>query len=136
MVKKYIRNMIQIFSMVFTCVLLVNFLYGKVLTNSFVSSVCFVALVSAVLSIVFYDIAPFTKLNSILVQVIYVFSILGAIDFILVKEFGQQLEMNALIGNLVLILIIYGIVRWVAFTEDKKEADEINRVLKKMRGGK
>lgn len=136
MVKKYIKNMIQIFSMVFTCVLLVNFLSGKVLTNSFVTSVCFVALVSAVLSIVFYDIAPFTKLNSILVQVVYVCSILGAIDFILVKEFGQQLGMNALIGNLVLILIIYGIVRWVAFTEDQKEADEINRVLKKMRGGK
>ncbi|MHC5228286.1 hypothetical protein ACYSNW_08420 [Enterococcus sp. LJL99] len=135
MVKKYVRNVIQIFSMVFTFVVLVNFLFGKGLTSSFVTSVCFVALVSAVLSILFYDISPFTKINPFLVQIIYVLCIIITVDVVLIRANGHQLGVSALIGNLLLILSIYGVVRWVAFAEDKKEADKINQALKKMREG-
>lgn len=134
-IKKYFKNSIQVFAMITSLVILVNLFLGNQLTNGILWSIIGVALLSALLTFILYDFPPFNRLSPMVAEIVYLLLVLVSLNFFYFL-IGSKITIALVLGNAILVGIIYLIIRWVSYSEDKKEAEKINQALKNMREGK
>ncbi|WP_207696157.1 hypothetical protein DOK67_0000640 [Enterococcus sp. DIV0212c] len=126
----YLKNAFRLTSMIFTILVVVNLVINKAVLFTMIEFVLFVSVVSGALLFLVDDREIYSNRRMIINQILYI-SIIFTLIIIGNYLFDWELGVNGLVRNLFLILLIFFFIKFIMYSNDKKEAQEMNRYIQK-----
>lgn len=129
MMKSYIKNSCVIFSIVFSVLTLIHFFRGKELAVDVVWPFIYISFFSAMMTFLLRDNEQISNRRVMINQLIY----LGSIMIMVVGIsyfFRWEVSVFSVSMNLIVVIGIYVLVKYLLFTEDNKDAQKMNEALK------
>lgn len=127
--RSFIKNRCIMFCIIFSVLVLIHFFRGGELSNDVVYSFIFVSFFSSVMSFVLKDNEKFRARRVMIYQLIYLCIIMVTIVGISCL-LGWKQSFSTVGINFIIVMGIYLLIKYLQFTEDKKEAEGINTALK------
>ncbi|MBO0440780.1 DUF3021 domain-containing protein [Candidatus Enterococcus ikei] len=126
----YLKNAFRLTSMIFTILVVVNLVVNKAVLFTTIEFMLFVSVVSGALLFLVDDREVYSNRRMIINQILYI-SIIFTLIIIGNYLFDWELGVNGLVRNLFLILLIFFFIKFIMYSNDKKEAQEMNRYIQK-----
>ncbi|MEI5993611.1 DUF3021 domain-containing protein [Candidatus Enterococcus mansonii] len=130
----YLKQAFRLTSMVFTIQVVMNLLLNKAILFNIIEFSLFVSIVSGLLLFLVEDRETYSNQRMIVNQFIYIGIIFMMIiigDFF----FSWELGVKGLVSNFIIVLLIFFFIKFIMFSNDKKEADEMNQYIQKKKKG-
>ncbi len=128
----YFKSVFRLSSMIFTLLVLVNLAINKQTLFEIIEYMLIVSLISGLLRFIIEDKETYSNRRIILNQLLYI----GLIFLqIIIGDiwYGWNLGMIGLIQNFGITLLIYAFIKFFIYSNDKKEAAEINQLIQRKR---
>ena len=128
----YFKSVFRLSSMIFTLLVLVNLAINKQTLFEIIEYMLIVSLISGLLRFIIEDKETYSTRRIILNQLLYI----GVIFLqIIIGDiwYGWNLGMIGLIQNFGITLLIYAFIKFFIYSNDKKEAAEINQLIQRKR---
>lgn len=126
----YFKSVFRLSSMIFTLLVLVNLAINKQTLFEIIEYMLIVSLISGLLRFIIEDKETYSNRRIILNQLLYI----GLIFLqIIIGDiwYGWNLGMIGLIQNFGITLLIYAFIKFFIYSNDKKEAAEINQLIQR-----
>lgn len=128
----YFKSVFRLSSMIFTLLVLVNLAINKQTLFEIREYMLIVSLISGLLRFIIEDKETYSNRRIILNQLLYI----GLIFLqIIIGDiwYGWNLGMIGLMQNFGITLLIYAFIKFFIYSNDKKEAAEINQLIQRKR---
>jgi hypothetical protein len=128
----YFKSVFRLSSMIFTLLVLVNLAINKQTLFEILEYMLIVSLISGLLRFIIEDKETYSNRRIILNQLLYI----GLIFLqIIIGDiwYGWNLGMIGLMQNFGITLLIYAFIKFFIYSNDKKEAAEINQLIQRKR---
>lgn len=128
----YFKSVFRLSSMIFTLLVLVNLAINKQTLFETIEYMLIVSLISGLLRFIIEDKETYSNRRIILNQLLYI----GLIFLqIIIGDiwYGWNLGMIGLMQNFGITLLIYAFIKFFIYSNDKKEAAEINQLIQRKR---
>lgn len=128
----YFKSVFRLSSMIFTLLVLVNLAINKQTLFEIIEYMLIVSLISGLLRFIIEDKETYSNRRIILNQLLYI----GLIFLqIIIGDiwYGWNLGMIGLMQNFGITLLIYAFIKFFIYSNDKKEAAEINQLIQRKR---
>lgn len=128
----YFKSVFRLSSMIFTLLVLVNLAINKQTLFEIIEYMLIVSLISGLLRFIIEDKETYSNRRIILNQLLYI----GLIFLqIIIGDiwYGWNLGMIGLMQNFGIALLIYAFIKFFIYSNDKKEAAEINQLIQRKR---
>ena len=128
----YFKSVFRLSSMIFTLLVLVNLAINKQTLFEIIEYMLIVSLISGLLRFIIEDKETYSNRRIILNQLLYI----GLIFLqIIIGDiwYGWNLVMIGLMQNFGITLLIYAFIKFFIYSNDKKEAAEINQLIQRKR---
>lgn len=128
----YFKSVFRSSSMIFTLLVLVNLAINKQTLFEIIEYMLIVSLISGLLRFIIEDKETYSNRRIILNQLLYI----GLIFLqIIIGDiwYGWNLGMIGLMQNFGITLLIYAFIKFFIYSNDKKEAAEINQLIQRKR---
>ena len=128
----YFKSVFRLSSMIFTLLVLVNLAINKQTLFEIIEYMLIVSLISGLLRFIIEDKETYSNRRIILNQLLYI----GLIFLqIIIGDiwYGWNLGMIGLMQNFGITLLIYDFIKFFIYSNDKKEAAEINQLIQRKR---
>ena len=128
----YFKSVFRLSSMIFTLLVLVNLAINKQTLFEIIEYMLIVSLISGLLRFIIEDKETYSNRRIILNQLLYI----GLIFLqIIIGDiwYGWNLGMIGLMQNFGITLLIYVFIKFFIYSNDKKEAAEINQLIQRKR---
>ena len=128
----YFKSVFRLSSMIFTLLGLVNLAINKQPLFEIIDYMRIVSLISGLLRFIIEDKETYSNRRIILNQLLYI----GLIFLqIIIGDiwYGWNLGMIGLMQNFGITLLIYAFIKFFIYSNDKKEAAEINQLIQRKR---
>ena len=128
----YFKSVFLLSSMIFTLLVLVNLAINKQTLFEIIEYMLIVSLISGLLRFIIEDKETYSNRRIILNQLLYI----GLIFLqIIIGDiwYGWNLGMIGLMQNFGITLLIYAFIKFFIYSNDKKEAAEINQLIQRKR---
>lgn len=128
----YFKSVFRLSSMIFTLLVLVNLAINKQTLFEIIEYMLIVSLISGLLRFIIEDKETYSNRRIILNQLLYI----GLIFLqIIIGDiwYGWNLGMIGLVQNFGITLLIYAFIKFFIYSNDKKEAAEINQLIQRKR---
>ena len=126
----YFKRAVQISSLVFSTLVVLNLVAQKDLLFRTIESLLFVSVISGALLFVLFEKYDYSNERIILNQVVYVLLIFATI-IIGNKLFNWDLGISGLVNNFITVVVVFIFVKFILYSSDKKDAEAINQQLKR-----
>lgn len=129
---RYIKKTIQVFSLIFTFLMIFNVIRGSQLDSGDITEYLLVSFSAAAFSFVLYKEDYDSKGQFILFQLFY----LGGVNVLILLFdfiFGWQLTGEQLLINATSVVVLFVFIRWILYRGDQKLADQINGSLEQLK---
>ncbi|MFD1900734.1 DUF3021 family protein [Enterococcus termitis] len=128
----YLKETFRLTSLIFTTLVIINFfIQSEGLTHS-LGYMLLIAAISSSLHFLIMDNDKYSNRRILLNQVFYVFIICSQIT-LANHLLHWELGVRGLLLNFVIVILIYIFIRFIMYSNDRKEADEINQFIQKRR---
>lgn len=128
----YFKSVFRLSSMIFTLLVLVNLAINKQTLFEIIEYMLIVSLISGLLRFIIEDKETYSNRRIILNQLLYI----GLIFLqIIIGDiwYGWNLGMIGLMQNFGITLLIYAFIKFFIYSNDKKEAADINQLIQRKR---
>lgn len=128
----YFKSVFRLSSMIFTLLVLVNLAINKQTLFEIIEYMLIVSLISGLLRFIIEDKETYSNRRIILNQLLYI----GLIFLqIIIGDiwYDWNLGMIGLMQNFGITLLIYAFIKFFIYSNDKKEAAEINQLIQRKR---
>lgn len=128
----YFKSVFRLSSMIFTLLFLVNLAINKQTLFEIIEYMLIVSLISGLLRFIIEDKETYSNRRIILNQLLYI----GLIFLqIIIGDiwYDWNLGMIGLMQNFGITLLIYAFIKFFIYSNDKKEAAEINQLIQRKR---
>ena len=128
----YFKSVFRLSSMIFTLLVLVNLAINKQTLFEIIEYMLIVSLISGLLRFIIEDKETYSNRRIILNQLLYI----GLIFLqIIIGDiwYGWNLGIIGLMQNFGITLLIYAFIKFFIYSNDKKEAAEINQLIQRKR---
>ncbi|MDU5337075.1 DUF3021 family protein [Enterococcus sp.] len=129
---EYLKSVFRLSSMIFTLLAAINLLLNKQTLFEIIEYMLVVSFISGLLRFIIEDKDSYSNRRIIINQLVYIGLILLQIiigDVI----YGWELGFSGIAQNLGIVLLIYAFIKFFIYSNDKKEADEINELIQQKR---
>lgn len=129
---EYLKSVFRLSSMIFTLLAAINLLLNKQTLFEIIEYMLAVSFISGLLRFIIEDKDSYSNRRIIINQLVYIGLILLQIiigDVI----YGWELGFSGITQNLGIVLLIYAFIKFFIYSNDKKEADEINELIQQKR---
>lgn len=129
---EYLKSVFRLSSMIFTLLAAINLLLNKQTLFEIIEYMLAVSFISGLLRFIIEDKDSYSNRRIIINQLVYIGLILLQIiigDVI----YGWELGFSGIAQNLGIVLLIYAFIKFFIYSNDKKEADEINELIQQKR---
>ncbi|MBO0450880.1 MULTISPECIES: DUF3021 family protein [Enterococcus] len=129
---EYLKSVFRLSSMIFTLLATINLLLNKQVLFEIIEYMLVVSVLSGLLRFIIEDNEKFSNQRIVINQLIYI----GLIFLqIIIGDilYGWELGFIGLMKNFGITLIIYVFIKFFIYSNDKKEADEINELIQQKR---
>lgn len=129
---EYLKSVFRLSSMIFTLLAAINLLLNKQTLFEIIEYMLIVSFISGLLRFIIEDNDSYSNRRIIINQLVYIGLILLQIiigDVI----YGWELGFSGIAQNLGIVLLIYAFIKFFIYSNDKKEADEINELIQQKR---
>ncbi|MGM0166187.1 hypothetical protein IGI39_001145 [Enterococcus sp. AZ135] len=124
----YLKSVFRLSSMIFTLLAFINLLIDKQTLFEIIEYMMVVSVISGLLRFIIEDDETYSNPRIVLNQLIYIGLILLQI-IIGDVWYGWDLGIVGLMKNFGLTLLIYAFIKFFIYSNDKKEAAEINELI-------
>lgn|GEM_PF-2206299 len=124
----YLKSVFRLSSMIFTLLAFINLLIDKQTLFEIIEYMMVVSVISGLLRFIIEDDETYSNRRIVLNQLIYIGLILLQI-IIGDVWYGWDLGIVGLMKNFGLTLLIYAFIKFFIYSNDKKEAAEINELI-------
>lgn len=129
---EYLKSVFRLSSMIFTLLAAINLLLNKQTLFEIIEYMLVVSFISGLLRFIIEDKDSYSNRRIIINQLVYIGLILLQIiigDVI----YDWELGFSGIAQNLGIVLLIYAFIKFFIYSNDKKEADEINELIQQKR---
>lgn len=131
---RIIRDIFLIFSLSFTIIMIITLLAGAYHTVNDMKGVFIVAIVYALLALVFFCDPLIDKIGYLPIEIGYV-TMLNVTYVIMANIFSWEFTVRGYIINISSSIIMYILVKVIIFSIDKVNADKINSKIRERKKG-
>lgn len=129
---EYLKSVFRLSSMIFTLLAAINLLLNKQTLFEIIEYMLVVSFISGLLRFIIEDKDSYSNRRIIINQLVYIGLILLQI-IIGGVIYGWELGFSGIAQNLGIVLLIYAFIKFFIYSNDKKEADEINELIQQKR---
>lgn len=125
---EYLKSVFRLSSMIFTLLAAINLFINKQTLFEIIEYMLVVSFISGLLRFIIEDNENYSNRRIVLNQLVYI----GLIFLqIIIGDilYGWELGFSGLVQNLGIVLVIYAFIKFFIYSNDKKEADEINELI-------
>lgn len=125
---EYLKSVFRLSSMIFTLLAAINLFISKQTLFEIIEYMLVVSFISGLLRFIIEDNENYSNRRIVLNQLVYI----GLIFLqIIIGDilYGWELGFSGLVQNLGIVLVIYAFIKFFIYSNDKKEADEINELI-------
>lgn len=128
--KQYLKTFFEIFCILFTVLVLIQFFRGEELGPAVIRGFIAISLFSGAMTFLLREDETLSKQRILLNQVLYLGSILVVIG-VITHLAGWKLSLEVMLVNFVGVLLLFVLIKFLIFSNDRKDADLLNEALKK-----
>lgn len=125
---EYLKSVFRLSSMIFTSFAAINLFINKQTLFEIIEYMLVVSFISGLLRFIIEDNENYSNRRIVLNQLAYI----GLIFLQIIIgdiHYGWELGFSGLVQNLGIVLVIYAFIKFFIYSNDKKEADEINELI-------
>ena len=129
---EYLKSVFRLSSMIFTLLAAINLLLNKQTLFEIIEYMLIVSFISGLLRFIIEDNDSYSNRRIVINQLVYIGLILIQIvigDVI----YGWELGLGGIAQNFGIVLLIYAFIKFFIYSNDRKEADEINKLIQQKR---
>lgn len=129
---EYLKSVFRLSSMIFTLLAAINLFINKQTLFDIIEYMLIVSFISGLLRFIIEDNDSYSNRRIVINQLVYIGLILIQIvigDVI----YGWELGFGGIAQNFGIVLLIYAFIKFFIYSNDRKEADEINKLIQQKR---
>jgi len=129
---EYLKSVFRLSSMIFTLLVTINLFISKDTLFDIIEYMLVVSVISGLLRFIIEDNESYSNRRIVINQIIYIGLILVQIVIgDVLYDWG--LGFIGLVKNFGITLLIYAFIKFFIYSNDKKEADEINELIQQQK---
>lgn len=129
---EYLKSVFRLSSMIFTLLAAINLFINKQMLFDIIEYMLVVSFISGFLRFIIEDNDSYSNRRIVINQLVYIGLILIQIiigDVI----YDWELGFGGIAQNFGIVLLIYSFIKFFIYSNDRKEADEINELIQQKR---